>query len=162
MSDKIFCGSGKDFHFDNGGQSITITLDMTLLWEMAKQYAFTAQQSGKKMMRLKVVTKRQGPDQYGNTHYVEVDTWQSNQNQGGFPPQGQPQGYGAPQGAPQQSPPQYQQQGYPTQQGAQGPPSGGYQQGPPATGPQQSGNGSQGVPGGNPHPQSQFEDDIPF
>lgn len=101
---KIFVGSGKDFHFANGGQSLGLTIDLDALLDAYKQYGFDY--NGKRYIKLKAVQKRE-PDQHGKTHYIEVDTYKPNQqaappqnghNQGGsmaqgYNPQQNPQGF---------------------------------------------------------------------
>lgn len=84
----IFCGSGKAFNFPSGGQKISISLDLSAIGQHFKEHGFTTQQ-GKKMIKLDVVEKKGGPDQYGKTHFVAIDTWKPNQNNGsgGYNPQ---------------------------------------------------------------------------
>ena len=78
MSDqqKLFCGSGKDFHFENGGQSLSLTIDLTSLSD-AVRAGHSFEFNGRKYIKLKAVQKRE-PDQHGKTHYVEVDTYKPN------------------------------------------------------------------------------------
>lgn len=80
QQDKIFCGSGKKKEFPNGGSITDITIDLGLLENYFQQYGFTTD-GGKRMIKLKVSTKRQ-PDQFGKTHNVEIDTWKPDNNQG--------------------------------------------------------------------------------
>ncbi len=132
MSDqnKIFCGDAKKIEFQNGGSITAATINLDQLEQYFQQYGFTTK-AGARKIKIKISRKRQ-TDQYGNTHFVEIDTWSPNQNnnQGGAPQQsyqnngGQQQGY--------RQPPQQQSGGY-----------GSYQP-PPIGGP------------------GSFEDDIPF
>jgi len=79
MSEKIYCGSGKEKKFENGGSIIKVCLDMDLLQRMFDQYGFTTN-GGKKMIKVNVSQRRE-IDQYENTHYVTIDT---------FKPEGKP------------------------------------------------------------------------
>lgn len=64
---KIYCGSGKAF--GNYGQiGISLCLD-----DLPSDYVTTSK-NGKRYINLKLSPK-QGTDQYGKTHYLEVDTW---------------------------------------------------------------------------------------
>ena len=89
MSDeKIFCGSGKAFTFQNGGSKIGVMLDMDMLSKHFKEHGFTTQ-NGKRMMKIDVTEKRE-VDQYGKTHMVTLDTWKPDSQQQGkhqAPPQ---------------------------------------------------------------------------
>lgn len=76
--EKIFCGSGKAFTFPDGGQKISIALDLSTIGAYFKAHGFTTEQ-GKKMIKLEVVAKKNGPDQYGKTHFVAIDTWKPQQ-----------------------------------------------------------------------------------
>ena len=67
MNNKIFCGSGKEFGI-YGTVNISVCLS-----DLPKEH-ITERSSGKKYIRLKLNRKRE-PDQYGNTHSLEVDTW---------------------------------------------------------------------------------------
>lgn len=79
MSEKIYIGSGKEKTFDNGGSIINITIGLDGIKEYFEQYGFTTDQ-GKKKLKL-IVSKRREIDQYGNSHYVTVDTWKPEQQQ---------------------------------------------------------------------------------
>ncbi|RKX92022.1 MAG: hypothetical protein DRZ90_14335 [Spirochaetes bacterium] len=140
MGNKIYCGNGKEKQFQNGGSLIEVMLDVDTLAKNFDAYGFRTQ-AGKRKIRVKVCQSRE-VDQYGNTHYVEVDTWKPSQ-QASQPQQAQLQ-QGPPQGPPQG-------QGYQNTQPA-APPSGnpGGQ-----SNPDIPGNGAQGN-------QSAFDDDIPF
>lgn len=98
MPDKIFCGSGKKREFQNGGSITKIKVDLNVLQQCFDEYGFNTE-SGKRLMTLNVSTLRNSPDQYGNTHSVDIDTWKpdpnhgnqsnnhnnQNNNQGGYP-----------------------------------------------------------------------------
>lgn len=90
--DKIFCGSGKDFRFQNGGQSLSLTIDVDALAKAYKDHGF--EYNGTRYIKLKAVQKRE-PDQHGKTHYVEVDTYKpgSSAPQPQAPQQGQSNNY---------------------------------------------------------------------
>ena len=79
MENKIYCGSGKEKTFQDGGSSISITLDIETLQRFFKEHGFTTQQ-GKKKMKMNV-SKRIETDQYGNTHSVSIDTWKPDPTQ---------------------------------------------------------------------------------
>jgi len=152
MGNKIYCGNGKEKQFQNGGSLIEVMLDIDTLAKNFDAYGFRTQ-AGKRKIRVKVCQSRE-VDQYGNTHYVEVDTWKPSPQGGQAPhqqkyqPASQPQQTQLPQGPPQ-GPPQG--QGYQNTQPA-APPSGnpGGQ-----SNPNIPGNGAQGN-------QSAFDDDIPY
>lgn len=80
MNDKLFCGSGKKVEFGNGGSimKMSICLD-DLEAALAQGYGFTSGRSGKRYVRVEAKRKRD-PDERGNTHYLEVDTWKPNQS----------------------------------------------------------------------------------
>lgn len=164
-SNKIYCGNGKEKTFQDGGSIIEVMLDVDDLAKNFNEHGFTTQQ-GKRKIKVKVCRGR-NIDQYGNTHYVEIDTWKPNsQGRPDYPPQQQQQSQPQ-QGQPSynQQPPQqqYQQQGPPQQQYAQGPPQQqAPQQGqydPAARGP---GDPAQRPPVQQGPPPTSFEDDIPF
>ena len=69
MSEKIYCGRGKQGRF---GVRISLCLN-----DLPKEHITTAN-NGKKYISLNVDAKRE-PDQYGNTHTVTVDTWKPGQ-----------------------------------------------------------------------------------
>ncbi len=73
MSDKIYCGNGKERTFDGGGSVVTVTLDLDVLMREYGTHGFLTDQ-GKRKIRLKVAKSRQA-DQYNNTHYTEIDVW---------------------------------------------------------------------------------------
>ena len=64
--EKIYVGSGKE-KFEGNMVQISVCLS-----EMPKEHVF--EYEAKKYIKLNVVKKREA-DQYGKTHYVEVDTW---------------------------------------------------------------------------------------
>jgi hypothetical protein len=68
---RIFCGSGKKA---NNYDILNISVCLS---DLPKEFITEAKNKNgvvKKYIKLKVVGKRE-PDQYGNTHSVEVDTW---------------------------------------------------------------------------------------
>jgi hypothetical protein len=67
--DKIYVGNGKELF---NGDVVSFALNLTKLGE-AKEHFFEF--SGSKYVKLKVVKKKGGADQYGKTHYIEVDTF---------------------------------------------------------------------------------------
>ena len=71
MSNKIFCGRGKRF-----GQYNAISLSICLD-DLPKEHITTGK-NGKRYIKLNVNEKRE-PDEWGNTHSVEVDTWKPDQ-----------------------------------------------------------------------------------
>ena len=72
MNEKIYCGSGKEFG-KYGTVNISICID-----DIPIQYKKQSK-NGKTYINLKVQKKKE-TDKYGKTHYVEVDTWESNGN----------------------------------------------------------------------------------
>ena len=74
-NEKIYVGSGKE-KFD--GDLVEFSVNLTKLGAEAAEHMFTSEK-GEKFIKLKVVKKKEakdgGADQYGNTHYVEVNTW---------------------------------------------------------------------------------------
>jgi len=73
MTDKIYCGSGKERRFRDGGFIIGVTLDIETLQKSFREHGFITAQ-GKKKIKINVSARRE-IDQYGNTHYVTIDTW---------------------------------------------------------------------------------------
>jgi hypothetical protein len=67
--EKIFVGSGKE-KFD--GNLVETTICLTDINDKAKDFIF--EYEGKQYIKLKTVKKKQ-VDQYGKSHYIEVDTW---------------------------------------------------------------------------------------
>lgn len=78
MSDKIYCGNGKEKTFQDGGSIISLMLDVDTLAQHFKEHGFTTEQ-GRRKIRIKVCRSR-NVDQYGNTHYAEIDTWKPDPN----------------------------------------------------------------------------------
>ena len=74
----IYCGSGKEYVFENGGSinSLSICLD-----DIPKEFIKEAK-NGKRYINLKLGSKRGGKDQYGNTHWIKVDTWKPKEESG--------------------------------------------------------------------------------
>ena len=68
-TEKIYVGSGKEKFEGNMVQTSVCLTDIT---NNAKEYIFEFE--GKKYIKLNVCKKRE-VDQYGKSHYVEVDTW---------------------------------------------------------------------------------------
>ena len=69
-NEKIYVGNGVE-KFDGGLVEATICLsDIT---QNASEHIF--EYEGKKYIKVKVQKKKNGADQYGRTHYVEVNTW---------------------------------------------------------------------------------------
>lgn len=73
MADHIYCGSGKDKEFADGGHLLTVTLNIDELLANYEQYGFTTN-AGKRTIKVKV-SRRREVGQYGETHTVELDTW---------------------------------------------------------------------------------------
>ena len=69
--EKIYVGNGVE-KFD--GDLVQFSLNLTKLKQEAGHYIFEGK-TRDKLVTLKVVKKRNGADDYGKTHYVEVDTW---------------------------------------------------------------------------------------
>lgn len=78
-SEKIFVGSGRKKTFNDGGSIINIMLSLDGLKEHFENYGFKTDQ-GKHKLKL-VLSERREIDQYGNTHYLTVDTWKPEQKQ---------------------------------------------------------------------------------
>ena len=66
---KIYVGSGKE-KFD--GNLIDVSINLSKISGASKDYIF--EYGGDKFIKLKVVKKKE-TDEYGKSHYVEVDTW---------------------------------------------------------------------------------------
>ena len=67
--EKIYVGSGKE-KFD--GNLIDVSINLSRISETSKDFIF--EYGGDKFIKLKVVKKKE-TDEYGKSHYVEVDTW---------------------------------------------------------------------------------------
>jgi hypothetical protein len=76
--DKIYIGNGKEKELKYG-PVITLTIDVDSIVREYGNHGFCTDQ-GKKKVRLQVASRRE-PDQYGNTHSVELDTWHPNDYQ---------------------------------------------------------------------------------
>ena len=68
MADKIYVGSGKKQQY---GIGISICLT-----DLPPEYMF--EYGDKKYIKL-IVNEKREVDQYGKTHYVQVDTWKPNE-----------------------------------------------------------------------------------
>jgi len=69
-TEKIYVGNGIE-KFD--GDMVSVSLNLTKLSSEAGEYI--NEYEGNKYIRLKVAKKKNGADEYGKTHYIEVDTW---------------------------------------------------------------------------------------
>jgi hypothetical protein len=69
-NEKIFIGSGVE-KFD--GNLVEATICLTDITKNASEHIY--EYEGKKYLSIKVQKKREGADQFGKTHYVEVNTW---------------------------------------------------------------------------------------
>ena len=70
-NEKIYVGSGKE-KFE--GSLVETTINLSKIMKTCKDYIF--EYSGDKYIKLKVVKKRE-MDEYGKSHYVQVDTWKT-------------------------------------------------------------------------------------
>ena len=72
---KIYVGNGTE-KFD--GDLVEFSVNLSKVTAEAGEHIFE-NKDGQKIIKLKVVKKKEakdsGTDQYGKTHYVEVDTW---------------------------------------------------------------------------------------
>lgn len=79
MAEHIYCGSGKEKTFSDGGSIVTVTLNIDEILAQYNAYGFTTN-AGKRTIKVKV-SPRMTPGKYGETHSVEIDTWKpDNQN----------------------------------------------------------------------------------
>ena len=69
-SEKIYIGNGTE-KFD--GDMVQFSLNLTKLGKDASEHMF--EYNGEKFIKLKIAKKKDGADEYGKTHYIEVDTW---------------------------------------------------------------------------------------
>ena len=69
--DKIYVGSGKEM-FE--GSLVNTSINLSKISRNAKDYIF--EYGGDKFIKLKVVKKKE-TDEYGKSHYIEVDTWKT-------------------------------------------------------------------------------------
>ena len=74
MNDKIYVGSGKTF-----GKFSQLSINICIS-DIPKEHIFKSEKTGKSYVKLNVCAKK-NIDQYGNSHYVSVNTWQPNQQQ---------------------------------------------------------------------------------
>ena len=72
-TEKIYVGNGVE-KFD--GDLVEFSLNLTKLKSDAGSHIFDGT-NGDKYIKLKVVKKRNGADEYGKTHYVEVNTFKT-------------------------------------------------------------------------------------
>lgn len=73
MAEHLYCGSGKEKEFENGGKLLTISLNMDDLEKYFSEYGFVTN-AQKRIIKIKVGRRRE-VGQYGETHTVEVDTF---------------------------------------------------------------------------------------
>lgn len=78
MADHIYCGSGKEKTFDDGGHILTVTLNIDEILAQYDAYGFTTDR-GKRTIKVKI-GRRKSVGQYGETHTVEIDTWKPSQS----------------------------------------------------------------------------------
>lgn len=69
-NEKIYVGGGVE-KFD--GALVEATICLTDITKNASEHIF--EYEGKKYIKVKVQKKKNGADQYGKTHFVEVNTW---------------------------------------------------------------------------------------
>lgn len=69
-TERIYVGSGKE-KFD--GNLVEATICLTDVRDKASEHIFEF--SGKEYIKVKVQKKKDGVDQYGKSHYIEVDTF---------------------------------------------------------------------------------------
>lgn len=67
---KIYVGNGTE-KFD--GDMVEFSVNLTKLTAEAGEHI--NEYKGSKYIKLKLAKKKGGADEYGKTHYVEVDTW---------------------------------------------------------------------------------------
>lgn len=73
MPEKIYIGDARKIDFAGGGSKISATLKLDGFKKYFEEYGFTSKQ-GKKCLKINICEKRE-PDQFENTHYVEIDTY---------------------------------------------------------------------------------------
>jgi len=71
--EKIYVGNGKEHVFGDGGKIIKLRIGLDNLKKYHELYGFTTD-AGKHMITL-IVSERREKDQYGNSHFVTVDTF---------------------------------------------------------------------------------------
>jgi len=79
---KIFIGSGKKKEFSNGGSIINASICIDDLLQQVNEFATQSTGNGKKYIKLKIGSRKQA-DNFGNTHFIEIDTWKPEPQQGG-------------------------------------------------------------------------------
>lgn len=85
---KIFIGSGKKKEFSNGGSIINASICVDDLLQHAEEFQTVSNGNGKKYIKLKIGSRKQA-DNFGNTHFIEIDTWKPEPQQGGASAQAQ-------------------------------------------------------------------------
>ncbi len=71
MANKIYCGNGKEFRFSNGGSK----LSMSICLDDIPQEHITTGRNGKRYVSIDICENKDGANQWGKTHYAEVNTW---------------------------------------------------------------------------------------
>ena len=77
MADKIYCGNGKTRKIQIQGNSIEIikvTLSIDTLNAAMEEFGFCTGDERPKI-KIDLFPRKNGPDQFGNTHTVQVDTF---------------------------------------------------------------------------------------
>lgn len=69
-NNKIFCGSGKEKIFDNGGSLINCLI---CLDDIPEEHTFEL--DGKKFVKVAVCQRREASEK--STHYIEIDTFKA-------------------------------------------------------------------------------------
>lgn len=70
--ERVFIGTGKEKMFKYG-PIIEMTIDVDSIIREYGNHGFNTDQ-GKRKLRIKAAARREA-DQFGNTHFVEVETW---------------------------------------------------------------------------------------
>lgn len=70
--ERIFIGTGKEKQLQYG-PILEMVIDVDAILREYGNHGFTTDQ-GKRKIKIKAAARRE-PDKYGNTHFVEVDTW---------------------------------------------------------------------------------------
>jgi len=76
MSEKIYAGTGKAFTFSNGGTKVSCSICLS---DLPKEFITIGKKNGKKYIKLDLLERKNGEDDFGNTHYLTVDTWKPTQ-----------------------------------------------------------------------------------
>ncbi len=71
--EKIYVGNGKEHVFSDGGKEIKVRLCLDDMKKYHELYGFTSDK-GRHFVNL-IVSERREKDQYGNSHFVRIDTW---------------------------------------------------------------------------------------